>query len=96
MRYAKFICALLFFGIFGIISVLVDVDSIWKILEISAPVDFTDTLGRNFHTTLLFIMYACIFSIIATAFASRSITIRRYLGIYLAGNYEGISTSIRR
>lgn len=94
MRYAKFIGTLLIFGILGAVSVSVDVDSIWKILGISAPVDFTHTEGRNVHTTLLFIIFACIISIIITTFASRSTWFQRCLGISMAGDCRGLSTSI--
>jgi len=91
---AGIISALCIFGIFGLLSVSVDLDSIWKILGISAPIDFTDTAGRNFHTALLFILFACSFSIIATAFAFRSVSVRRCLGVSMAGDYRQLSTSV--
>jgi hypothetical protein len=93
MRYVKFIGALLIVWIFGSISVLVDLDSIWKILGITSPFNFTLLEGRDFHTPLLFVLFACIFSIVATTFASRQGRIRRTMEIFLFRVYR-ISTPI--
>ena len=85
---AVIVYSLLIFGTFGFISVLVDLDSIWKILGVASPLNFTLLEGRDFHTPLLFVMYACIFSIVATAFAFRQRTIRRRLGVFLFRIYR--------
>jgi len=82
---AKFVGALLIFGIIGVVCVLVDLDSIWKILGIKSPLNFTIVEGRDVHTPLLFILIACVSSIVITALASRSVIFRRHMGIFLFG-----------
>jgi len=92
-KIAWVISTLLLFWIFGGIGVLVDVDSIWKILGITSPINFTLLEGRDFHTPLLFILFASIFSIVATAFASRQAWAWRIMGIFSVG-IQRISTPV--
>ena len=82
---AVIVGTLSFFGLFGSIGVFVDVDSIWKILGITSPLNFTLVEGRDFHTPLLFILSACVFSIIATTFAARQRIIWRIMGVFPIG-----------
>jgi hypothetical protein len=91
-KIAIVVSALFIFGLFGVPSLLVDVDHIWKILGITSPVNFTIVEGRDIHTPLLFVMSACIFSIIVTAFAFRQRIIGRIMGIFPFGIWR-VSTS---
>jgi hypothetical protein len=49
--------------------------------------------GRDFHTPLLFILFACIFSIIIAAFALRQGKLRRTMEIFSVG-VQRLSTSV--
>jgi hypothetical protein len=72
---------LLIFGICGIVSVLADLDHIWKILGLEEPINLTYYPGRALHTTLVFILYGCIAGCIAFAYAHRQNLFRWSVGI---------------
>jgi len=90
---AKFFSAFCIFGIVGFVSVLVDMDSIWKVLGITSPLNFTIVEGRDFHTPLLFILIACVASIIITTFAFRQAKFRRIMGVFPIG-VQWLSTPV--
>jgi hypothetical protein len=64
--YGEIAYTLFVFWVCGSLSVLVDIDHIWTILERVSPIRFSESYGRPFHTRIVFIVVACIicFSII--------------------------------
>lgn len=73
--------ALHVFWIVGIGSVLLDLDHLWKVLGLEAPISFTYFAGRDFHTPLIFIITGCFFGIVFTAYALRQDEFRRFVDI---------------
>lgn len=71
-KVAWAICALYIFCICGVVGVLFDLDHIWAILGLQAPINFSGWNSRPFHTTLVFIMVGLIASGIITTLTNGS------------------------
>ena len=61
------VCALYIFCICGIVGILIDLDHIWDIFGLQAPINFSGWNSRPFHTPLVFVMAGLIASGIITA-----------------------------
>ena len=83
---------LFIFGICGLVGILVDLDHIWKILELEEPFTLTWFVGRAFHTTLVFILYGVIAGCITYAYANRQGFFRWSVGISRKGIKRNISS----
>lgn len=62
---------LLVFWIAGCLSVLVDLDHLWKLVGVEAPLNLTDWVGRPLHHPVVFMLYAIICGLLTVAFVSR-------------------------
>jgi len=63
--------ALFVFWIAGCLSVLVDLDHVWKYAGLEEPVNFTGWIGRPFHHPVVFVLYAVVCGLFVLAFVSR-------------------------
>lgn len=73
---------LFIFGICGAVSVLADLDHIWKIFGMEEPINLTYFPGRALHTPLVFILYGVIAGCIIFAYAYRQKRFRRGMDIF--------------
>jgi hypothetical protein len=66
-KFVWAVCALYIFCICGCVGFLIDLDHIWAILGLQAPINFSGWNSRPFHTPLVFIMVGIIVSGVITA-----------------------------
>jgi hypothetical protein len=66
-KVAWAVCAFYIFCICGLVGFLIDLDHIWDVFGLQAPINFSGWNSRPFHTTLVFVMVGLIASGIITA-----------------------------
>ena len=72
-------CAFYIFCICGCIGIFPDMDHIWDIFGLQAPINFSGWNSRPFHVPLLFILAGIVISGIITAFIYGSSKLRQCL-----------------
>jgi len=69
MYHIEFVtCALFLFWIFGIVSILFDLDHLWKLYGYSPPVNLTNWDGRPLHDSIVCLIVSGICSVVLSAF----------------------------
>ena len=72
-------CAFYIFCICGAVGLLIDLDHVWDIFGLQAPINFSGWNSRPFHTPLVVIMVGLIASGIIAAFTYGSPKLRQCL-----------------
>lgn len=91
-------CAFYIFCICGFVGFLIDLDHVWDVFGLQAPINFSGWNSRPFHTPLVFIMVAFVASSVIATFTYGSPKLRQCLELLderIARRVSPICGSIR-